>query len=608
MATSGTLSMKAGYYSDKYEMYVDFIWWVVSTDIYNNSTRISYRIDLRATNGGWTKRGTNYVSWTIDGRADYHEVNTDVDKNETTNIVSQREIDIYHDADGSKTFNIRVSGGILGVTWKNTNKDDLGGDATVWGSVTLDDIERKAYITDAHDFNDEQNPTITFYAPAAATSSVEACISFDGSNDDVPYRSISFNAGSHGTYTFNLTESERNVLRRNTSGTSKYILFLLRSTVDGITYENKVGRYMSLVNYTPTLSPTVIDTSERTLSLTGNNTKFILGYSNAYFNTGAVARKQSSIEFQTIRCGSVFLDDYTSNTGTINNIDSNTFYFSVKDTRGYETNGFKVLDVIPYVKYTSSLDTGLFSANGEVTFTLKGKFFDGDFGKERNTLQVYYSLTDEDGNFAQVDGVRESGWVELGAVEPTMSGTSYTFSHTITGLDYEKTWTLTVGSNDALTPRQDIATVVAPLPIFDWNDKNFHHHTDLHLDNGAELVINGYPLADFVIEEISDGTWFYRKWNNGRVELYGYQNINGLACNTALGNWYRTTVMSGPSFPISVINPKCVSSYESDGYGALLWNTTATTESDPPNYYLIRPTSSSAIFGVVYFYVTGTWK
>ena len=193
---------------------------------------------------------------------------------------------------------------------------------------------------------------------------------------------------------------------------------------------------MTLVNYTPTLSPSVKDVNSYIVNeLTGNDQKFILGYSDVYFDTGASAKKEATIDYQWIRCGSTTLFDYTDNTGTINNIDSGTVYFEMKDSRGQIVRDAKVLDVIPYTKLTASVETGPFNANGTVTFTLKGLFFDDTFGNEHNSMQVQYSLRDEDGNFAQVDNVGESGWVELGQVQPNTASGTYEFSHTITGLD-----------------------------------------------------------------------------------------------------------------------------------------------------------------------------
>ena len=604
MATSGEtlVTIETG-------RHVKFQWLQVYKDLVNNTSQIYWSLKIVTTDDEDFDFTCNYsLNFTSNyfyegalnpGGSSDVELGKNTEKTFANGVFT-----IFHNGNDASTFNYSFTLTVEDIDFFWTDKTVNGS-----GSATVDafNIERKATISTINSFTDEENPTIYYYCPAGSSATLSVAISLDGGTTyNIPFKPCNPTASY---FTFSLSDSERRSLgAANPTGIEHTATFILRTVVGGWTYEEKKDVKYTIVNIDPTLSPSVTEADDYIYSLTGNKNKFILGFSNVYFNTGADPKKGADIDYQWIRCGSVTLDDYTQNTGTIENVDSNTFYFEMKNSRGLTVKSFKVLDLVPYVKLTSRLETSLFRADGTVDFTIKGKYFDDTFGAERNSMQVQYSLRDEDGNFAQVDGVRESGWVELGVVQPSVTGNNYEFKHTITGLDYTKTWELTVAVQDSLTPLQTSVTVVAPLPIFDWSGTDFHHHTDLKLLSDAKLYIGGSKMEDFIIEEISDGTWFYRKWNNGRVELYGYQNISGLACTATLGNWYRTAVISGPSFPISVINPKCVSSYESDGYGAMVWNTTTTTESDPPNYYLIRPTSSSAIFGVVYFYVTGTWE
>lgn len=107
----------------------------------------------------------------------------------------------------------------------------------------------------------------------------------------------------------------------------------------------------------------------------------------------------------------------------------------------------------------------------------------------------------------------------------------------------------------------------------------------------------------------SSGTWEYRKWSNGDVELWGYQTVTSTSCSTAVGSMYRTVEYVPPSFPFTVYSPNLTAFYESDsgGYGGFYWPTSNTTTSKPPNYYIMRP-NSSTIHGKVNFHVYGKWK
>lgn len=111
-----------------------------------------------------------------------------------------------------------------------------------------------------------------------------------------------------------------------------------------------------------------------------------------------------------------------------------------------------------------------------------------------------------------------------------------------------------------------------------------------------------------VVEAGTSGIWNYRKMANGDVELWGTYSVSNLACTTALGNWYRTPVFTPDSFPFTVSNPKLIPSYESDGYGAMLWATTTTTTAKPSSFYLIRPTSATITSGKINMHVMGKWK
>lgn len=107
----------------------------------------------------------------------------------------------------------------------------------------------------------------------------------------------------------------------------------------------------------------------------------------------------------------------------------------------------------------------------------------------------------------------------------------------------------------------------------------------------------------------SSGTWEYRKWSNGDVELWGYQTVTSTSCSTAVGSMYRTVEYAPPSFPFTVYSPNLTAFYESDngGYGGFYWPTGNTTTSKPPNYYIMRP-NSATIHGKVNFHVYGKWK
>lgn len=131
---------------------------------------------------------------------------------------------ITHDTDGKKTFSISSFTGWL---YENHNYS-CGGDR-----FELTQIPRQATLTSAPDFTDLDNPTIYFSNPAGnAVSSLDACISFTGSRDDIPYRPIEKTGSS---YKFELSDAERDTLRWNTVNSRK-VYFYVRTGIGGVTY------------------------------------------------------------------------------------------------------------------------------------------------------------------------------------------------------------------------------------------------------------------------------------------------------------------------------------------------------------------------------------
>ena len=159
-----------------------------SQSIANNTSNVTVRVNCSWTGGSYNKQTTNGVpnagGWvTIDGT--YYYFNSTFNDNRTSSgskTLYTKTLDIKHGTDGTKTlscraeFNTGVSSGTISAT----------------NSLELTDIPRFATIESAPNFNDEENPTITYSNPAGTSiESLRACISLDGTNADIEYRDIS---------------------------------------------------------------------------------------------------------------------------------------------------------------------------------------------------------------------------------------------------------------------------------------------------------------------------------------------------------------------------------------------------------------------------------
>lgn len=646
-------------------LWFKFSWEIASVDVYNLTSTINWRVqmitgDLEISDYIWKDYTITVAGNKHTGQVKFGSVPS----NFTSTIKTGTEV-IKHDTDGTKTFSYNASINIYLTIGGTTISTVIIND-----SATLDTIQRQAIINTAPDFNDEENPTITYTNLSGdKVTLLQACISITGGNDDVTYRDIPVNGDS---YTFNLTDDERLVLRKEFTDqkTSRTVRFYVKTTIDGTTYWEFLDRTMTLINYTPTLSPTVQDGNTATVALTGNNKKFIKYYSNLQFNTGAAGSKGATISEQDVTCGSKF--SYNVSSGTINAIDGNKVIFSATDSRGFSVSRTLDLDVINYVKPTCYVKSLQMSSDGSLNFTISGNSFNQSFGAKSNALSFRIGYSENGGTLT---------WNTFSAT-PSRSGSTYTLTHTLTGFDYTKEYDCIFEVSDELSSAQSIQRKVGSVSIFDWgkDDFNFNvpvnieadtlsiygdnvlkHVTDTTLSansgsiylrpNGADSTtgqvqisptivsfatqmrgstaffsivnassrvnINGNSIEDFVIEQGSEsmgsnGTWYWQKWLSGKAECWGCRNYGRMAITTAWGNLYRSETFAQdlPSGLFArtpdVININLVSC--DFGGWVCLHESTTPSAATTGGFIVVRPASATTSRTYIGFHIIGEWS
>ena len=371
---------------------------------------------------------------------------------------------VNHNADGSKSVTITGTFNIQ-ATLSGTYYSSL----TASGTVTLDKIPRAATITSAPNFTDEDNPVIKYSNPAGSV--VDALYAgiygADGSTEYAAYRSISETGTS---YTFELTDEEREALiAACTTAKSMTVRFYLRTVLGGTNYNKYVEKTLTIANATPTLAPTVKDASAIAKSLTGDDSKFIKGYSSAAYTIGASTKKLATIKSQKVTCGDKIS---TSASGTLLDVTSATFTFSVTDSRGYTTTKTLTKTLVDYVELTCSLKANNPTADGDMALKISGSYFNGSFGATANTLTVQYRMAENDGSYGD--------WV---TVTPTLSGNSYSVDVALTGLDYQTKYTLQARAVDKLATAPSAARSVKATPVFDWGEDDFNFNVFAYVAN-----------------------------------------------------------------------------------------------------------------------------
>ena len=521
-------------------------------------------------------------------------VDTSISASESPKILSAKtNITIPHLQDGTSVL-------------KFTYIQDVPKDIANWEFyVTLPPIPTKATVLTADNFTDENNPTITYSSPTPELiEKVEACISFTGAEDDITYREIPKTSGS---YTFELTDAERNQLRilaKNTPSTT--VRFYLKTTIEGITYFNYVDRELTIVNSNPVINnPRVIDIQPDILALTGDENTVVKYSSMAEFQYTPIGVKDAVIVSHYIKNGDRVIRDL--NQGVIDNVESGLFTIVATDSRGFTTTLPIEKNFIDYVKPTCKQNVSIElvgETDAQINLNISGYYFNGSFGAVNNTLKIEVRHTQNDGTMGE--------WVDLtSGLVPVLNGNTYSLETVISGFDYSNAYTFQSRVTDKLNFVESSQYTVRALPVFDWGDSDFNFNVPVNINNpnsvaklnmnditvlrnvsgltvlagesaylyirpngisntdgqtvfhrsgivdfSNELRINGEPMrgADYVVERGeeamgSNGTWYWEKWNSGKAICYGIRNYGRLSCSTSVTGGYRNEEGIYQAFP-----------------------------------------------------------
>ena len=193
MATFGTSNKYINYSVNSQEL---------SYDINSNTSVVRVWIDVWRTNTGYTTYGTGTVYARINGGVYSAGISTGQKITSTPIRLGTWDVTVGHNADGSKA--ISVAGWISHSQFSSSEQGY---------THTLTTIPRQANITESSNFTDVQNPTIKFSNPGSFNMSV-----WLEPNPNGPHLAVRDNIPNTGSYTWELTDEERNQLREACKG------------------------------------------------------------------------------------------------------------------------------------------------------------------------------------------------------------------------------------------------------------------------------------------------------------------------------------------------------------------------------------------------------
>ena len=538
---AGSFTLKSGSYEGRYLQ----LYCVQTKDIATNKSKIDWT--LSSLGGSVNYYSTGPTTVTIAGQQVYYKARTDWSTNAFPAAKGSVSGTIYvdHDSQGKKSISVSLTTAIY-----------VGATSTYNGTWTLDDIPRQAEITSAPDFTDLDNPTIYYKNPAGnSVLTLQACISLTQARDDIKYRDISKTGTS---YTFNLTDEERDLLRNNTTSGSRKVHFFVRTEIGNNTFYSSKEVTLT-IKETANTKPTV------TMAATLDNGSLPSQFSGLYIQRKSKLHVELSAKGKysaTIKSYYATLDGKTYNsakftTDAMNTASTISLVGYAKDSREFIGSTSQSYNVLPYSK-------PLVIPIGTET-AIQCYRSDGNGKRVGNSTSVWikakrnYQPVTSNGvqkNFCALQWRRKLAneswndsthpWKDLISKTNTTT-TEYNALLSSTVFELTKSYTVQIraiddiGEYDIKTfeiPTQDVALHLGKggknvsvgtycdyskeyTFYSDWDacfDKNVSVGESLNVTKSVS--VGGNQMADFIVARGTSGIWTYEKWASGKAECW----------------------------------------------------------------------------------------
>ena len=314
----------------------------------------------------------------------------------------------------------------------------------------------------------------------------------------------------------------------------------------------------------------------------------------------ATPQKEASIVSYQVSNNGLFK---SGRDATFIGVENGVFRYSATDSHGFTSTLPVSHPVIDYVNLTchQEAEIELVGETGaKITLTMSGNYSNIDFGEENNFLDLFYRITDDNGEWLE--------WTYIGDIQPTIDDEKQTYSLTlpIPGLSYNKSYQVQCKATDWLcqnveTPEQTLTLI----PVFDWSETDFNFN--------VPVKFQGQEMADIVVEQgTTSSGWAYRKWQSGAAECWRRLQIT-IGVSNAWGGLYTSGSLSSTnlSYPFSFTETPILSvSLMPFGSGGLIMATGngygSETQTGP--FEIARGTSLSSGQFLLAYHAYGKWK
>ena len=375
-------------------------------------------------------------------------------------------------------------------------------------SSQIPKINRYPILLTAPNFNDEENPTITYSTDIgfedARTYAYIGRLDWTGI---ISSREINISSGS---YTFELTNEERTLLRNETPNSNTLdVLFLIVTQAGGNNYWSTLRRTLTIVNGNPTISSaSATEQNAKVVSLLGGTqTNYVIeNTSELLFSISASAIKGASITSVLVNGQPATLQNNTYQI-TLSNVQTGTFNIIATDSRG-NLGGYTISKTL--LNYSSvNINNGWsitretavssdFILNAEITC------YSGSFNSTPNQAVVKYSIDNET-------------WVVIPSSGYTWSNNLITISnYRISNLmSYKNYGTFYLKVEDLLTLHQDNKPIPKGIETYSWGENDLQVNGDIFIadedGNNPVNVLKGYSSQNETQIGYYDNKPLYRR-------------------------------------------------------------------------------------------------
>lgn len=492
---------------------------MVSQDYDYNQSEISWHIYFESL--GSLSVPVSNIKLTIDNKVVYENKSTQNLTGSTSPMraIASGELVLDHAYNGSKVLSIKLEGAINGQTVSGTS------------TINLPNIPRLSTVS-VNTVDIGSNPTFTISkADTAAvypsTSRMTTTLRYKVGTEEGTIVSRT-SATTYNSWTLPIEW----VLMFPNSKEGEGTIYCDAYNKNGVFTGTTTTKIKFTIPEKPSLAPTVVDTSSQTLALTGDENTLVRFFSDVAYKFNAVPGTGAALRKYKLETGGEVIEDKTA--GTIQDVESGEFIFSVTDSRGYIVTETVNKNFLEYKKLTCNLWRKRATADGTIEVGIKGDYWAHWFGTKHNTLKISYRYKVGAGEFGD--------WIEFDYLTDT---DDYEASITLKDLDYQTTYTFEAMAQDELMTVVSRQLPVHCLPVYDWGRDDFNVNVNFKMNN--QTVLRHNHTANNLVVSSSGGFIYFRpKGTNdtsaeikftpqGNIELTGDILIGGKSLKSLLG-------------------------------------------------------------------------